>query len=388
MPDTIVEKDEDQGTAEANVMDMSDEDFAKLSEPTQEVETGESDSGELSAGDNTTGDTGAAASLDGTGAEAIGQEAADAAGDPPADSQTMAAVVNDQDGDPATDADKGAEAASAIDYKAEYEKLTAPFKANGVDIKVKDSSEILSLMQMGANYHKKMTSLKPSLKILKTLEKNGLLDESKLGYLIDLSNKNPEAITKLIKDSGIDPLSVDTSLETSYVPKVPVVTDSEMALDEVLDAIKETPTYNKTLQVVAETWDTASRNAVAGNPHIISVINEQIASGIFDTVTAEVERARRFGKLTGVSDFDAYKQIGDYLHSVGQLGPVTPAKVNADPVVEAQKKVADEKRKNAKKAAAITTGAPAKPAMPKDKLLSLSDEDFAKLSVSAYETLK
>ena len=40
------------------------------------------------------------------------------------------------------------------------------------------------------------------------LENAGITDENQLAYLIDLSNKNPQAIQKLVKDSGIDPLDM------------------------------------------------------------------------------------------------------------------------------------------------------------------------------------
>ena len=55
---------------------------------------------------------------------------------------------------------------SAVDYKTEYERLLAPFKANGRDISVKGVDDAITLMQMGANYNKKMAALKPNLKLL------------------------------------------------------------------------------------------------------------------------------------------------------------------------------------------------------------------------------
>ena len=95
------------------------------------------------------------------------------------------------------------------DYKAEYQRLLAPFKANGKDIQVTSVDEALTLMQMGANYNKKMAALKPNLKVLKLLDTHGLLDENELNFLIDLKEKNPKAIMKLVKDSGIDPMEMD-----------------------------------------------------------------------------------------------------------------------------------------------------------------------------------
>ena len=74
-----------------------------------------------------------------------------------------------------------------FDYESAYKKVSEPFKANGIDMQVKDPQDIVRLMQMGANYQKKMAQLKPNLKLIKMLEKNELLDEVKLHNLIDLS---------------------------------------------------------------------------------------------------------------------------------------------------------------------------------------------------------
>ena len=275
---------------------------------------------------------------------------------------------------------------SEIDYKAEYERLTSPFKANGVDIKVENIDEAISLMQMGANYHKKMASLKPALKVVRLLEKNNLLDETQLSYLIDLHKKDPEAITKLVKESGIDPVDIDINQDTKYSPKTPLVSDTEMQLDTILDSIKDTPQFTRTIQTITKEWDDASRNVIASNPHIIAIINEQVHNGIFDKVNTELQRQRSFGRLTDVSDLVAYKQVGDYLHNQGLLLPkkdevITP---NKD-----ERKADDEKRDKLRKAASTPPAKKTPNAQPINKsLLSLSDEEFLKLPPEPYTKIK
>ena len=43
--------------------------------------------------------------------------------------------------------------------KEVYNKVFAPFRANGKEIQVKSVDDVISLMQMGANYNKKMASI-------------------------------------------------------------------------------------------------------------------------------------------------------------------------------------------------------------------------------------
>ena len=82
------------------------------------------------------------------------------------------------------------------------------------------------------------------------LEKEGLLDQNKLNNLIDLSKKEPKAIAQLLKDSGIDPLDIDTAEEVSYKPTDYGVTDKEFQLNQVIDDIKDSPSFDKILALL------------------------------------------------------------------------------------------------------------------------------------------
>lgn len=123
-------------------------------------------------------------------------------------------LATEDDGEEVKETATTDEATSDIDYEAAYKQLTATFRANGKDIQVNSVEDAITLMKMGANYNKKMAGLKPNLRLMKMLENNNLLDESKLTYLIDLDKKDPEAIKKFIKDSGVDPLDIDTEKDT------------------------------------------------------------------------------------------------------------------------------------------------------------------------------
>ena len=285
---------------------------------------------------------------------------------------------------------------ATMDYQAEYNKLTAPFKANGSEMQIKNTDDALKLMKMGANYHKKMAGLKPSLKTLKLLEHNGLLDPEKLNFLIDIHNRNPEAITKLIKDSKIDPLDINVTAESKYKPTHRNVSDTELDLDSILEDIQDTPSYTRTLNVVTKDWDEASRTAVATAPHIISLINGHIASGIYDKVMGAANYERSLGNLKGISDFDAYKQLGDILHARGDLTLGADGKLLSAPVkseLPAADKMLVRQTSNLKEADRIKNkkaAGPVKtiktPARQNYNPLALSDEEFDKFDVKQFQT--
>lgn len=269
------------------------------------------------------------------------------------------------------------------DYKAEYQRLLAPFKANGKDIQVTSVDEALTLMQMGANYNKKMAALKPNLKVLKLLDTHGLLDENELNFLIDLKEKNPKAIMKLVKDSGIDPMEMDVDTAEGYKPNVRTVNEKEMALDDVIAELSETPSYSKTIDVVGTQWDEPSRKIVAENPQLLRIINDHVASGVYQIIEKELERNRVLGKLNGLSDIDAYRQIGDAIQArggfdhLGRQGTQTP---NVKVVPPKPRKEDDPKLRNKKLAAAPPKNAPSSSVKSDFNPLSLSDEEFSKLS--------
>lgn len=304
---------------------------------------------------------------------------------PEADESADAEKVSENKEEP-TEAETPKEekpAENAVDYKAAYEKLFTPFKANGRDIAVSNVEDAIALMQMGANYNKKMAALKPNLKLMKLLENNGLLNEERIGFLIDLEKKNPEAINKLVKDSGLDPMDLNAEKVGEYQPKTYTVDDREMELDAVLDEIQGTPSYGRTLDIVSSKWDAASKQVVAGTPQLIKVINSHVQSGVYDAIIKEVESERMFGRLSGLSDIDAYRQVGDALKArggfnhLGHQGNQTPTK----PVVVQPKPKAIENDKLRDKRLAASTSKPAgsSSVVKEYNPLSMSDEEFSKL---------
>jgi hypothetical protein len=302
-------------------------------------------------------------------------------------------------------------AAPAFDYEAAYKKLTAPFKANGRDFQVENVEDAISLMQMGVNYNKKMAALKPNLKLLKTLENHGLLSEEKIGFLIDLSKKDPAAINKLVADSGINPLDISADKASEYKQSTYTVDEREVELDTVLDELQGSPGYAQTLEVVSTKWDRASKQVIAQEPAILKVINGHVESGIYEIIAKKVESERLFGRLKGLSDIDAYKQVGDALNAAGafnhlaqgsspaqaatapaaQSAAVTPAQPAAAAVVPvvpqaaAKPKVDEDTLKAQRRAASSTPVAAATPGKPADfNPLAMSDDEFAKTVNSKF----
>ena len=265
-----------------------------------------------------------------------------------------------------------------FDYESAYKKVSEPFKANGVDMQVKDPEDMIRLMQMGANYQKKMGQLKPNLKIIKMLEKNELLDEAKLHNLIDLSKKDPKAIAKLVEESDVDPLDIDKDVPTDYQPTNYSVTDKEYHLDQILDEIKDTETFSKTINVLTKEWDAKSKSTITDYPEIIGIINTHMGNGVYEKVNAVLQQEKSLGKLNGISDVEAYREIAEHLHKNGDLQNAGGKKVEPSNVSSKTDEKAETDRDKKRKAAAPVKQTATKKAPSDDNFLGLSDEDFMK----------
>jgi hypothetical protein len=277
-----------------------------------------------------------------------------------------------------------AEVVEELDYKKVYEEIFKPFKANGKEMTVDNIEDVRQLMQMGANYNKKMAGLKPNLKLIKMLENNDLLDESKLSYLIDINKHNPDAIKKLIKESGLDPLDVDISAEVAYKANTYNVNDKELELDSVLSEIKETDTFNDTLDIIGNKWDDSSKKVLLDNPGLIKVINTHVGSGVYKTITSEVERQRMLGKLDGLSDIDAYKAVGDVLYAPRANAPQNTQSNSLNTSTSKAPNKTDPQLKDRKMAASTTKSVSAGSTKQSFNPLSMSDAEFEKIASSKY----
>lgn len=276
------------------------------------------------------------------------------------------------------------EAPAGPSAEDQLNKLLSTFKASGRDFKVNSVDEAIQLMQKGVNYHDKMHGLKPVMGIARMLEREGLLDEGKLAYLIDLHKKKPEAIAKLVKESGVDTLEVDDNKVAAYKPGTYGLTPQENALEDALSDLQQYSSHDRVIELVNTKMDHASRKTVIENPHVLLHIANQIDSGVYDVIQAEIDKQRILGNLRGVSDLQAYDQIGNALNAQGAFNHLIQQQAPAPqpaPVVVAPRQAAPKPVNPAKVAAAPAKTTAAPDVKPKSfNPLAMSDEEFMKLA--------
>jgi len=262
-----------------------------------------------------------------------------------------------------------------------YDELFKPFTANGVDIQVENVEDARRLMQMGAGFAKKMADIKPIRKVGKMLQDNDLLDEDKLNFLIDVSKGNPDAITKLIKDNDIDPLSLDTQKETEYKPNTYNATDEQVELSDIIQPLAGTESGQVIIDTVSNKWDSQSQEVIAKSPQILTALDGHKQSGAFDKIMAKMTLDKALGKHAGKSDIEMYHAIGEEMF--GQAESEQEAQPEKKEAPEKQEKPKVEKKSKSNKAdkkalASRNQQQAEKAELDIDALAELSDEEFEK----------
>jgi hypothetical protein len=114
-----------------------------------------------------------------------------------------------------------------------------------------------------------------------------------------------------------------------------------------------------------------------------------MAGGIYDLISTEIERERVFGRLKGMSDIEAYKQVGDAINARGGFNHLVkdqgkPAPKAVEVVVPKPKAAEDDALKDKRRAASSTKTAAPGAAVKDFNPLAMSDEEISKLSKPVF----
>jgi len=262
-----------------------------------------------------------------------------------------------------------------IDYKNVYDTIFKGFKANGKEIVPKTVEDVVALMQMGANYTKKMQSIAPLRRTVESLNRADIGDED-LNFLIDLHKGDKEAIKKLLQKHKVDPIELDLD-STNYVPKNNMISDEDTEYFDALDDIK--PSIPKIKEILDSRWDSKSKAALLKDPEKMRQLHEEIQMGRFDVVQERLEHEKTFGRYKGKSDLEAYTDVLNML--AAEYNEAEKRKATAPgtkPSNTPKREIPDKKGAAPNKAGKPATQSPTLSA--KD-IFAMSDEEFEKLTL-------
>ena len=275
-----------------------------------------------------------------------------------------------------TKEDKPVEQVDSIDYKVAYETIFKPFKANGKEITPRNLDDVVKLMQMGANYTKKMQTLAPVKRAYESLNKADIKEED-LNFLIDVHKGDVEAIKQLLQRHNIDPIDLDLESNNYKANRRNIASDEDVEFSDVLRDVDSS--LPKIQEILNNKWDEASKQKLVKDPKLLRALHEEIELGRFDEVQARVELEKTFGRYQGYSDLEAYIDVVTKTVNE-QAKPVAPTHTTK---IEDKPKTTPTKIPDKSKAAPVR-GKPKNQGakMTVQDLLSMSDDEFNKLSIN------
>ena len=269
------------------------------------------------------------------------------------------------------------------DYKAGFEAVMAPIKANGRDIQIKSAEDARTLIQKGLNYDEKMVAIKPVRLAGKALEragiiKDGIIDELALNRMIDFNNGDVEVVKERLKELNINPLDLDLDA-TNYQAQDHIPDEHSVAIEDIQ---RELDMRGSTEQVVTalDSMDEGSKGFFSENPEALLGLEQDITSGVFDEIYGNVAYERKMGRLAGKTDMEAYIEFAQ------ARGAAMEQQVDSKPEVKAApakpRKVVNTNKRARAAGTKPSVGTSAEVVNPFD----LSDEEFEKQFGTAQAT--
>lgn len=273
-----------------------------------------------------------------------------------------------------------------VDYKAFYESVTKDFKAAGKMMPgVKDPDKFIKALQMATDYALKTAALKPVLKKAKMLED---VTDEEFSEMLDFRKRNPEVIKKALKEAQLDPLDLDLE-DIQYTPQSRIMSDADYEFKETIEKLsrEDTVAFQRTQNIVLNELDSASKTTVLSNPHILSALQSEVASGRFEKIQAQALQLKAFGGYNNVPDIELYSYIASEMDkqalqkqviqpnlTVGEMNTPVANTVQTKPSVSVIDPELEDKRARAGIQVKPTT-----PVVTKYDPTKLSDEEFMKL---------
>lgn len=208
-----------------------------------------------------------------------------------------------QEEEPQEQQEQPQEQEEEIDYKAFYDEVTAPIRADGRDFTIKSSSDLRNLVSKGLDYTQKTQQIAPYRKTLAFLRDNDALDDTKLSYMLDLYNKDEKAVKQLIREMTAEPkeegkqklelYDLDPEQEDEqnryHFQNKNTITDEQLNFKEAFDEISVAEGGNAFLNKVIQKFDESSVSYLYKNPQSLRLLYQADRAGQFDQIMDKMQ---------------------------------------------------------------------------------------------------
>jgi len=254
-----------------------------------------------------------------------------------ADEATEEDTEDDEDKD--TDSD---------DNNSEAAPKFQPLKANGKEYPIDSIEELYKMASAGAGAQQKYQAIAGYKKTIMAAEKAEVDLMEAVNLMADYKANPTGVIARLLKESKLDPLEIDTDTDVSEATDRSV-SDFEVKYDEVIGEIGDSPIFPKVQELLLSKngWDEASRAKFLEDPSLIKNLHEEMSpmdadgKSMFDLVSPMAEKMKLSGDTR--PDFEIYMEArGKKVEEFNKYNNTkeTAPKPKSKPSTKAKKKAA------------------------------------------------
>ena len=165
--------------------------------------------------------------------------------------------------------------------KQEEEEPKYSIKLGGNDIEL-TVEELKILAQKGGDYTRKTQDLAKHRQLVELATEKGISVED-LAVLADIKDGKKEALARLSKQAGIDPLDVDGEGDYS-----PVVEEKNYALKDVIEEIKSNPENSIKVDRYLSAMPDTIKEQLVRSPDVLRGLSVDSMNGVADKIMPDV----------------------------------------------------------------------------------------------------
>ena len=146
------------------------------------------------------------------------------------------------------------------DSEEDEQPVLRKYRANGKEYEFTNEEIFEKFGQVfgqAMNYTQKMQQIKPWRKTIDAIEQANL-NQDDVNLAIDVLKGDKDAIAALLKRTGIDALELDVD-DAKYQPKDYGRNETELAIKDIVDEIKNDKEYDTTYDILETRWDSKSK---------------------------------------------------------------------------------------------------------------------------------
>lgn len=207
----------------------------------------------------------------------------------PKEDETEAAESTDETEGDKSEASEEVKTKSEDDVLSTYLETKTKVRGIGAEFEFSNKEKLETFDKVYAqamDYTKKTQELAKHRKRISAMDELGITDDQ-FNTMLDVLKGDKDAITSVLKQTGVDAIDLDTEQELNYTPGNYGKSNVELDIKEAYETIDADPEGQITRNVIANQWDDASRDQMVSGmtlPNGKKLSTKELIAGLHEDV--------------------------------------------------------------------------------------------------------